>query len=126
MKSSCVHYMVPTWDEPHKNMPVINDFGLKDTEKLPLFVAFMWDDNDELNQVAIPITGNDVDTVFHSIEEIVKVITKAEASVLPQYKRTVNVFRNIVAELVALQFRHTVIRRGKITFRISEFLRTFV
>ncbi len=126
MKSSCVHYMVPTWDEPHKNMPVINDFGLKDTEKLPLFVAFMWDDNDELNQVAIPITGNDVDTVFHSIEEIVKVITKAEASVLPQYKRTVNVFRNIVAELDALQFRHTVIRRGKISFRISEFLRTFV
>ena len=81
---------------------------------------------DELNQVAIPITGNDVDTVFHSIEEIVKVITKAKASVLPQYKRTVNVFRNIVAELDALQFRHTVIRRGKISFRISEFLRTFV
>lgn len=124
--SDCVAYMVPTWNEPRKNMPVLSDFGLKDTEKLPLFIAFMWDDDDKLNQVAIPITGGDVDTVSHSIESIVKVITKTEAAVLPQYKRTVNVFRNIVAELDALKFKHMVIQRGKIAFRFSEFLSSFV
>ena len=120
-----IGFMVKTWNEPSRNIPVLHDFGLKDSENLPLFVAFMWDDNDELNQVAIPIKGFNVDEVYHSIEEIVKVITKAEAAVLPQYKKTVNVFRNIVTELEALQFRHMVMRRGKIAYHIFEFLSSF-
>jgi hypothetical protein len=124
--SDVISYMVPTWIEPRANMQVLRDFGLKDTENLPLFVAFMWDDTDELNQVAIPIVGKDIDMVYNSIAEIVKVIAKVEAEVLPQYKGTVNVFRNIVLELKALEFRHTVIKRGKIAFRLSEFLSIFV
>lgn len=121
-----IGFMVRTWDEPCENIPVLHDFGLKNTEKLPLFIAFMWDDNDELNQVAIPITGRTVDDVYHSIEEIVKAITKAEVAVEPQYKRSVNVFRNIVTELDALNFRHMVMQRGKIANRIYEFLNSFV
>ena len=124
--STDIYYMVPTWVEPKANMQVLRDFGLKNTERLPLFVAFMWDDTDELNQVAIPIEGKNIDTIYNSIEEIVKVITKAEAEVLPQYKGTVNVFRNIVTELNALKFRHTVIKRGKIVHRLSEYLSIFV
>lgn len=121
-----IGFMVRTWDEPCENIPILHDFGLKNTEKLPLFVAFMWDDNDELNQVAIPIIGRTVDDVYHSIEEIVKAISKAEAAVEPQYKRTVNVFRNIVTELEALKFRHMVMQRGRIAYRIFEFLNSFV
>lgn len=124
--SDMINYMVPTWDEPRANMQVLRDFGLKDTGNLPLFVAFMWDDTDELNQVAIPIEGKDIDTVYNSIEEIVKVVTKAESEVLPQYKGTVNVLRNIVTELKTLEFRHSVIKRGKIAFRLSEYLGLFV
>ena len=123
--SNSIGFMVPTWYEPRRNMPVLHDFGLNDTENLPLFVVFIWDDNDELNQVAIPIMGRDVDAVYHSLEEIVKVITKAEAAVEPQYKRTVNVFRNVVTEIEALKFKHIVIQRGKIAYRISEFLSSF-
>jgi hypothetical protein len=121
-----ISYMVPTWDEPRANMPVLHDFGMKDSENLPLFVAFMWDDQDELNQISISITGNDVDSVYHSIEDIVKAITKVENDVEPQYKRTVNVFRNVVTEIKALDFKHKLIQRGKISFRISEFLGTFI
>lgn len=124
--SDIISYMVPTWVEPKANMQVLRDFGLENTERLPLFVAFMWDDTDELNQVDIPIEGKGIDEVYNSIEEIVKVITKAEAEVLPQYKGTVNVFRNIVTELNALKFKHTVINRGKIVYRLSEFLSVFV
>lgn len=124
--SDIISYMVPTWVEPRANMQVLRDFGLEDTGNLPLFVAFMWDDTDELNQVAIPIEGKDIDTVYNSIEEIVKAITKAESEVLPQYKGTVNVFRNIVTELNALKFKHNVIKRGKIAYRLSEYLGTFV
>ena len=121
-----IGFMVRTWTEPSSNMPVLLDFGLKNTENLPLFVVFMWDDNDELNQVAIPITGRTVDAVYHSIEEIVKAITKTEAAVEPKYKRTVNVFRNIVTELEALKFKHMVLQRGKIASHIYEFLNSFV
>lgn len=121
-----VSYMMPIWDEPKCNMPVLHDFGMKDSENLPLFMAFMWDDQDELNQIAISITGNNVDSVYHSIEEIVKTITKVEEDVEPQYKRTVNVFRNVVTEINALNFKHKVIQRGKITFRISEYLGIFI
>ena len=121
-----ISYMMPTWDEPRTNMPVLHDFGMKDSENLPLFMAFMWDDQDELNQIAISITGSDVDSVYHSIEEIVKAITRVESEVLPQYKRSVNVFRNVVTEMKALNFRHKVIQRGKIAYRISEYLGIFV
>lgn len=121
-----ISYMMPTWDEPRTNMPILHDFGMKDSENLPLFMAFMWDDQDELNQIAISITGSDVDSVYHSIEEIVKTITRVESEVLPQYKRSVNVFRNVVTEMEALNFKHKVIQRGKIAFRISEYLGTFV
>lgn len=124
-RTGIISYMVPTWVEPKTNMQVLRDFGLENTESLPLFVAFMWDDTDELNQVTIPIQGKNTDAVYNSIEEIVKVITKAEAEVLPQYKGTVNVFRNIVTELGALKFRQTVIERGKIAYRLSEYLRKF-
>ena len=125
-RSDIISYMVPTWVEPKTNMQVLRDFGLEKTNRLPLFVAFMWDDTDELNQVAIPIEGKNTDAVYNSIEEIVKVITKAEAEVLPQYKGTVNVFRNIVTELNAMKFRHTVIKRGKIACRLSEFFSVFM
>ena len=121
-----ISYMMPTWDEPRTNMPILHDFGMKDSENLPLFMAFMWDDQDELNQIAISITGSDVDSVYHSIEEIVKTITRVESEVSPQYKRSVNVFRNVVTEMEALNFKHKVIQRGKIAFRISEYLGTFV
>lgn len=121
-----ISYMMPTWDEPRTNMPVLHDFGMKDSENLPLFMAFMWDDQDELNQIAISITGSDVDSVYHSIEEIVKAITRVESEVSPQYKRSVNVFRNVVTEINALNFRHKVIQRGKIAYRISEYLDIFV
>lgn len=124
--SGCLRYMIPTRFEPSNNMQILYDFGLKDTENLPLFVAFMWDDDDKLNQVAIPIIGKDVDAVYHSLEEIVKVIAKAEAAVLPQYKRTVNVFRNILTELDALRFKYLLVNRGKSTFRILEFFKSLV
>ncbi len=121
-RSDIISYMVPTWVEPKTNIQVLRDFGLEKTDCLPLFVVFMWDDTDELNQVTIPIEGKSIEAVYNSIEEIAKVITKAEAEVLPQYKVTVNVFRNIVTELDAMKFRHTVIKRGKIAYRLSEFL----
>lgn len=121
-----IGFMVQTWNEPEANNIILEDFGLSNSEELPLFVAFMWDDKDQLNQISIPIIGNNADEVYHSLEEIVKAIARAESAVLPQYKGTVNVFRNIVTEIKALKFKHTIIYRGKIIKRILEFLGSIV
>ena len=121
-----IGFLVYTWKEPNENLQVLSDFGLTSTEKLPLFVAFMWDDNDELNEVAIQIRGTDMDSTYHSLEEIVKVITGAVNAVLPEYKQTVNVFRNVKTVLESLDFKYKAIRRGKIAKRIADFLSVFI
>lgn len=117
--------LVSVWDEPTENIPVLLDFGLKDSEELPLFVVFMWDDQDELNEVAIPIRGTDVDSTYRSLEEIVKVISVTEKNILPQYKQTVSVFRNVKAALEALDFKYKAVQRGKILKKIADLLSVF-
>lgn len=117
--------IISTSDEPRSNMQILKDFGLENSRSLPVFVAFIWDDQDNLNEITVPIEGFNTDTVYSSIESIVKVISDAENKVLPEYKRTENVFRNVVEQLEAHQFRNTVIRRGKIALRYAEFLSMF-
>jgi hypothetical protein len=119
-------FCVETWNEPAENLPVLKDFRLENTEELPLFVAFMWDDNDELNEVTIPIQGSNLDSTYHSLEEIVKAITRVENAILPEYKKTVNVFRNVKAELDSLKYKYRAIQRGKIIKKIADMLSVFV
>lgn len=88
-------FMVQTWDEPIANKQVLEDFEIDDTQEMPIFVAFMWDGSDNLNAVMMPIRGNDVDMTYYSIREIVKVISDTEDAMLPKYKGTVNVFREV-------------------------------
>ena len=99
---------------------------MEDSQDLPLFVVFMWDDDDHLNEITIPIRGKDADTVYQSLEEIVKTIARVEEAILPEYKGTVNVFRNVKSELEALDLKHKIIARGQIVHRLAEFLGIFV
>lgn len=46
---------------------------------------------------------------YSSIKEIVTTITKIENTILPEYKGTVNVFRNVKSELESLIIKHKVI-----------------
>lgn len=118
--------MVRTWCEPSQNHSVLEDFGFEDSEDLPCFVAFIWDDNDELHQITVPIIGRNVDECYNSIEEIVKTIARAENTVAPQYRRSVNLFREVEADLEALKFRVKWKSRGKIAIKFAEFFATFL
>lgn len=121
-----IGFMVHTWDEPIANKQVLEDFGIEDTQDMPIFVVFMWDDSDNLNAVMTPIRGNDVDTTYHSIREIVKTIANVETEILPEYKGTVNVFREVKSALDGLNFKYKVKAFGKITKRIKELLDLFL
>lgn len=119
-------FMVQSWEEPKSNLSVLKDFGLKNSSELPLFVAFMWDDTDQLNSISIPISGNDIDTVYQSIEGIVKTIASVENAIHPQYKGTVNVYRNVVTAFSGLRFKYKLKSWGKIGQRIAKFLEMFL
>ncbi len=120
-----IGFMVQSWEEPESNLSVLQDFGLKDSSELPQFVVFMWDDKDQLNSVSMPIRGNDIDTIYHSIEEIVKTIAGVENAILPEYKGTENVYRNVVTAFSGLKFKYKLKSWGKIGNRIAGFLGMF-
>lgn len=122
-----ISFLVPRWVEPQSNLRFMKDFGLDSTEDLPCIVAFIWDDNDELQSISIPIKGTDESSTYNSIEEIVRVITKVENNINPEYKRNVEVFRNVSDELKTLDFKNTKLKSlGTITKRFAEFLSLFV
>ncbi len=120
-----ISFMVQTWVEPQSNEVIIRNFGLSSSNDLPCFVAFIWDDNDELQSISVPIKGNNIDNCYNSIREIVDVITKAEKNVRQEYKRNVEVFNIVADELKALQTRNTLKSLGKITKKFVDFFSVF-
>lgn len=118
--------MIHSWDEPIANKAVLDYFGIQDSKELPLFIAFMWDDSDNLNQVSVHINGHSEDSVYGSLKEIVSIISRTEAEVLPENKGTVNLFRNVKSALEGLEWKISAISRGKVVAKIAEFLSVFM
>ncbi len=113
--------MVHKWYEPPTNMNVLNDFEIGSTEDLPCFVAFMWDDNDQLHSVRVKIEGRTEPEVYNNIKEIVLAINRAESAVEPQYKRNIELFRNVESELKGLKFRY----KAKIVYKTAQLFKEF-
>jgi hypothetical protein len=120
-KTNGFYEMVPIWKEPKDNLRVLNDFGLKSSEDFPLFVAFMWDDEDKFHQVSIPIRGKDVDSTYKYLEKIVQTISDTEAKVAPEYKHSVNVFRNVAEQLQSLDAQTVFVENVKLVKSLYDF-----
>ena len=120
------HMMIHTWNEPQTNLPILQDFDLKSSNELPCFVAFMWDDNDNLKRISIPISGNNTESVYNSIEEIVRVVAETEKNVLPEYKHNVELFDNVSKNLEALKCKHTLKTIMHTGWKFIEFFKSFV
>ena len=99
-------FMVKRWFEPPTNMDVLQNFDIKSTEDLPLFVAFIWDKKDIVQSVSVSINGRSDSEVYNKVEEVVTAIARAENAVLPQYRHNEELFRNVKTELDALNFRY--------------------
>lgn len=124
--SGVMSFMIHTWDEPRANTRILADFGLSSSKELPCFVAFMWDDNNDLNSITVPICGNDIDSVYYSIENIVRIIKETEEIISPEYKHNVEVFRNVSDQLNALKFKHKFKKSVRIGRQFIEFLKNFL
>lgn len=121
-----IGFMVPESERKTSNETILKNFGLSSAKDLPCFVAFMWDDNDKLQSISVPIRGNNIDDCFDSIREIVVLITEAEKKVLPEYKRNVELFHIVADELKALQTRYTIKSIGRITKKFYDFFSSFI
>lgn len=105
-----ISMMLPTYHEPNANRRVLKYFGLEESGDLPCFIVFMWDDNKQLCQIDWKIDDYSVDTAYNTIKEVVELISKAEQEILPEYKMSTSVFRQVKSEIEGSKTRKGFLR----------------
>jgi len=96
------------WQEPAANKEFIKSFGLQDTSKLPCFIAFGINNDGGFDQLIYPLKANNEEEAFASIRGIIEIISQTEKRILPEYKNSVNVFREVSKQVQAAQFRENL------------------
>lgn len=112
--------LVPIWKEPNENKEFLSVFSLNESKDLPCFITFIWKDNDEIEQIVWKLSNKNKKEAFNSIREVVSIISETEELILPEYKRTENVFRNVKANIEARIAKHSIIRNLKTVLRLKE------
>jgi hypothetical protein len=87
--------MIPVWKEPSENKKILEFFGLQDTRVLPCFVAFTIKENKELSRVSYKLDDDSYDNARNSIKKIINEITATVDNILPEYKDTDSVYREV-------------------------------
>ena len=90
-----VGFMVPEWKEPNENKKYLDFFSLKNSEQLPCFIAFKFNDDETIEQVVYKLNNDSEREAFASLKAIVELITHTENQILPEYKHTDAVFNNV-------------------------------
>ncbi len=114
--------MVPIWKEPNSNRKFLNFFSLEESSDLPCFIIFIWKDNDEIEQIIWKLKNTNTQEAFDSIRSVVKIISSTEELILPEYKRSENVFRNVKENIEAVIFKQKLIHGARRLVSIKEFL----
>lgn len=105
-----INMMLPTYHDPNANIRVLKYFGLEEAGDLPCFIVFMWDDNNQLRQIDWKVNDYSIETAYNSIKEVVELISKAEQEILPEYKMSTSVFRQVKSEIEGSKFRKSLLR----------------
>ena len=114
--------MVPIWTEPNANRKYLDVFSLKESRDLPCLVAFIWNDDDEIEQITCKLSNRNLEEAFDSIREVVRIIADAERQILPRYKRSITVFRNVKEDIKA----HLVRKKLRRNFKYFSYIYDFV
>ena len=112
--------MVPIWKEPNENRLFLNVFSLEESKDLPCFIAFIWKDNDEIEQIVWNLSNDSEEDAFNSIREVVKIISETEELILPEYKMTENVFKNVKKNIESRKVKHRLIKNTKSIHTLIE------
>ena len=114
--------MTPIWKEPNENRKYLKFFSLEESKDRPCFIAFIWKDNNELEQVTWKLSNDSEQEAFDSIREVVNIISQTEALIQPEYKRTENVFRNVRQNIEGIKSKRQLIAGVKKILKIKELL----
>ena len=106
--------------ETIKTKKYLDFFSLGDSENLPCFIAFKFNDDETIDQVVYKLSNDSEQAAYASLKTIISLITKTESLILPEYKQTDAVFRNVKMDIESYVLRKGVVKGvGKI-FRIKE------
>lgn len=105
--------MIPIWKEPNENRKFLDIFSLEESKDLPCFITFIWKDDDEIEQIIWKLSNKNEEDAFNSIREVVQIISETEELILPENRRTENVFRNVKTNIEARIAKQCLIKRTK-------------
>ncbi len=117
--------MIPTWVEPNENKKYLYVFSLDESSDLPCFIVFIWNNDNELEQITFKLSNRNLEDAFDSIREVVSIISEAERQILPEYRKTENVFRNAKADIKGVIFQKKIQKSFKHFHFIYDFLSVF-
>ena len=78
-----VGLMVPVWKEPAENKPLLKEFGIRSTERLPLFIAFTHIDG-EILKTELRLKDGSIDDAYNSMKGAVSLLAEAVNNILPE------------------------------------------
>ena len=95
-------------------------FSLKNSEQLPCFIAFKFNDNGTIEQVVYKLNNDSEREAFASLKAIVELITNTENHILPEYKQTDVVFDNVKKDVESYILRKGIVEGAGKILRIKE------
>lgn len=104
------------------NISILKAFDINSSEKLPLFITFIWDDNDNIIRELWEIEGNNKNEVYTNIKEIVQTISKTEQYILNDYKPERGVYRQVSAGIRSLRLK----KRTKKVLKTIQIITNFI
>lgn len=118
--------MHEVWHEPNENKKVLEWFTLDKSEDLPCMVIFAWNDNDKLERIIWKLSNDSLDSAFNSIREVVNNVTETESYILPEYKNSISVYKNVKSSLEARLLRRGFLRSIEKITRVKELIKSLV
>jgi hypothetical protein len=79
--------LVPIWKEPEENKELLEMFEIESTEKLPLLLVFVEDEEGKILKCSLKLKDSSIDNAYGSIKEALHLITNAVERVLPENRK---------------------------------------
>ena len=73
--------MIPTWHEPNENTKILDALSIKDTQSLPLFIAFTELQSGEILKTEFALDDKSPERAYERLKTIISMISKAVGNI---------------------------------------------
>ena len=80
-------FMVPIWKEPRENRSLLEEFCIKSTEQLPLFICFSHDGAGQILMNSLKLDDSSIDASYASMKNHIKMTTEAIENIAEENKK---------------------------------------